>query len=99
MTMTKILVLQGANMNWLGKRQPEIYGRTTAAELDDKLRAYAREHDVEIEIFYTNTEGEAIDRIYRAADEGTAAVVMNPGGLCYAGYALRDCIKGVELPV
>ncbi len=97
--MTRLLVLQGANMNWLGRRQPEIYGRTTAAELDAMLRAHAAEHGYTLEILYTNQEGEAIDALYAAETGDVDAVVMNPGGLCYAGYALRDCMKGIELPV
>ncbi len=97
--MTRLLVLQGANMNWLGRRQPEIYGRTTAAELDAMLEAHAAEHGYEIEILYTNLEGEAIDALYAAETGDVDAVVMNPGGLCYTGFALRDCMKGIELPV
>ncbi|MEZ5866490.1 MAG: type II 3-dehydroquinate dehydratase [Geminicoccaceae bacterium] len=97
--MTKLLVLQGANMNWLGRRQPEIYGRTTAAELDAMLRAHAAEHGYTIEIAYHNHEGDAIDALYAAETGDVDAVVMNPGGFSYTGYALRDCIKGIELPV
>lgn len=97
--MTKLLVLQGANMNWLGRRQPEIYGRTTADELDALLRAHAAGHGYEIEIAYHNHEGDAIDALYAAETGDVDAVVMNPGGLCYTGYALRDCMKGIELPV
>ncbi|HRY26587.1 MAG: 3-dehydroquinate dehydratase [Geminicoccaceae bacterium] len=97
--MTRLLVLQGANMNWLGRRQPEIYGRTTAAELDTLLRAHAAEHGYEIEIVYKNHEGDAIDALYAAEAGDVDAVVLNPGGFSYAGYALRDCIKGIELPV
>jgi 3-dehydroquinate dehydratase-2 len=98
--MPKVLVLQGANMNWLGKRQPELYGTTTAAELDQMLERYAAEKSAGIEIFYTNHEGEAIERLYRAATDGDIdVVVMNPGGFSYSGYALRDCVKGITIPV
>lgn len=97
--MTKILVLQGANMNWLGRRQPEIYGTTTAAELDEMIRAHARDRGYEVEILYHSHEGDAIDALYEAESSDVDCVVMNPGGLCYAGYALRDCMKGIELPV
>ncbi len=97
--MTKILVLQGANMNWLGRRQPEIYGRTTADELDRLLEAHAAEHGYGIEIVYHNHEGDAIDALYAAEVGDIDAVVMNPGGLCHAGYALVDCMKGIQLPV
>ena len=94
----KILLLQGANMSYLGRRQPEIYGTTTAAELDEMLRAYAREQTFALEIFYSNIEGEAIDRLYRAVDEGFDGLVMNPAGFGYAGYALKDCLAALPFP-
>ena len=97
--MAKILVFQGANMIWLGVRQPEIYGTTTAAELDERIRAHAAKRGCEVEIFYTNVEGEGIDRLYQAHREGVDAIVMNPAGFSYAGYALRDAIKGIDVPV
>src|SRR5215468_2062508 len=98
MTATRILLVQGANLTYLGKREPVIYGTTTAAELDARLRAHAREKGYELEIFYTNVEGEAINRIYEAADAGVDGLVMNPAGFSYAGYALKDCVKGAGLP-
>ena len=96
--MTRILLVQGANLTYLGKREPAIYGTTTAAELDARLKAHARQKRYGLEIFYTNVEGEAINRIYRAADAGVDGLVMNPAGFSYAGYALKDCIKGAGLP-
>jgi 3-dehydroquinate dehydratase-2 len=97
--MTRILVLQGANLNWLGIREPEKYGTTTAAELDELIRRHAKEHGYEVEIAYCNIEGEAIEKLYDAHRRGTDAVVLNPGGFSYAGYALRDCILGIKVPV
>lgn len=97
--MTKILVLQGANMIRLGRRQPEIYGKTTAEELDGMIRDHARERGFDVEIAYHTHEGAVIDALCEAEDGGIDGVVMNPGGLCYSGYALRDCMKGIELPV
>jgi len=96
--MTKILLVQGANMAYLGKREPEIYGTTTAAELDEMLMRHARERGFELEIYYTHIEGEAIGRIYRAADEGVDGLLMNPAGFTHAGYALRDCLRAVRFP-
>jgi 3-dehydroquinate dehydratase-2 len=95
----KILLVQGANMSYLGKRQPEIYGTTTAAELDAMLHKRAEAAGYELEIFYTHIEGEAIGRIYAAADAGIDAVVINPAGFLHAGYALRDCLKALQVPV
>jgi 3-dehydroquinate dehydratase-2 len=94
----RVLLVQGANLTYLGKREPAIYGSTTPAELDARLLAHATERGYELEIFYTSHEGAAIDRIYEAADAGVDGLVMNPAGFTYAGYALRDCIKGAGLP-
>jgi 3-dehydroquinate dehydratase-2 len=96
--MEKILLLQGANMSFLGRRQPEIYGTTTAAELDAMLLDHARANGYQLEIFYTHIEGEAIGRLYRAVDEGVQGLVMNPAGFNYAGYALRDCVLAIPIP-
>jgi 3-dehydroquinate dehydratase II len=94
----KILVLQGANMSFLGRREPHIYGTTTAAQLDALLMQHAHANAYRLEIFYTNIEGEAIDRLYRAHDEGVQGLVMNPDGFNYAGYALRDCVRALPMP-
>ena len=96
--MRRILLIQGANMSYLGRRQPDIYGTTTAAELDAMLQAHARDNGYHLEIFYTHVEGEAIGRLYRAVDEGFDGVVMNPAGFTHAGYALRDCIQALPFP-
>ncbi len=96
--MTKILLLQGANMVWLGQREPELYGTTTANELDAIMRARAASAGITLDIFYANIEGEAIARIYQAVKEGVDGLLMNPAGFTYAGFALRDCIKAVSLP-
>jgi 3-dehydroquinate dehydratase-2 len=96
--VTKILLVQGANLTFLGRREPEIYGSTTQAELDAMLQRHAQDRGYELEIFYTNIEGEAINRIYQATDEGFDGLVMNPAGFTYAGFALKDCIKGAALP-
>jgi 3-dehydroquinate dehydratase II len=98
MAQPKILVIQGANMNWLGKREPEKYGTTTAAELDAMLRDHAAKNGYGLEIFYTNHEGACIDRIYQAVGEGVDALVMNPGGFTYAGRAIGDCIRATRIP-
>ena len=66
----KLRRVQGANLSYLGRREPQLYGTTSAAELDAILRAHARAHGYDIEIFYTGVEGEAIGRLYRAVDEG-----------------------------
>jgi 3-dehydroquinate dehydratase II len=96
--MWRILLIQGANMIHLGKREPQFYGTTTAKELDAMLHEHAQAKGYALEIYYTNVEGHAIDRIYAAAAEGIDGLVMNPAGFNYAGFALRGCIKGAALP-
>ena len=98
MSGLRILLVQGANMEWLGRRQPELYGTTSAAELDAMVQEFARARGVELEIFYTSREGDAIERIYQAARDGVDGLLMNPAGFTYAGHTLRDCLLGVALP-
>ena len=85
-------------MAYLGRREPEIYGPTTAAELDQTLQRHARERGIELEIYSTHIVGEAIGRIYRAADEKVDGLLMNPAGFIHAGYALRDCLRSMRFP-
>ena len=82
----------------LGKRQPELYGTTTAAELDALLLEEAKTLGVDLDIRYTNVEGEAIDWIYQADESGVDGLLFNPAGFVYAGYAQRDCLKAVSQP-
>ena len=96
--MPNILLIQGPNLSYLGKRQPEIYGRTTAAQLDALLKAHARSNKYQLDIFYTHSEPAAIERLYRAAEERCDGVVMNPAAFLFAGYALRDCLRAVPFP-
>jgi len=96
--MTRLLLVQGANMEWLGRRQPEIYGTTTAAELDALMMAEASRRSVTLDIRYTNIEGEAITWIYEAERQGQDGLLFNPAGFVYAGYALRDCLRGITMP-
>jgi len=96
--MTKIILIQGSNMNLLGIRQPEIYGTTSAAELDKMMNDYAEGKGFKLEIFYTNSEGECIDRIIKAYHDKVDVLVMNPGGFTYASHAIRDTIKGLKIP-
>lgn len=85
-------------MSWLGRREPELYGTVSAEDLEKMLTLHAMREGHSLKVFYTNTEGAAIDRIYRAVEEAADGLLMNPAGFSYAGYALRDCIKGAALP-
>ncbi len=91
----RILLIQGPNLTFLGRREPELYGTTTAAELDALVHDHAKRNGYSLEILYSHIEGEAIGRIYRAVDEGVDGLVMNPAGFMYAGFAMRDCLSAV----
>jgi len=96
--MPKILLIQGPNMSYLGKRQPELYGKTTAAQLDALLRAHARANKYRLDIFYTHSESAAIERLYSAVDDKVDGLVMNPAAFLFAGYPLRDTLRAVPFP-
>lgn len=85
-------------MEYLGRRQPELYGTTTAKELDNLLRRHARANGVELGILYTNTEGEAVSAIYKADRARIDGILFNPAGFLHAGHALRDCLRSIRAP-
>lgn len=94
----KLLLVQGANMEYLGRRQPELYGTTTAKELDNMLRRRAKALGVSLEILYTNTEGAAVSAIYKADRAKIDGILFNPAGFLHAGHALRDCLRSIGAP-
>lgn len=94
----RILFLNGPNLNLLGKRQPEIYGPTTLADIESRVRAKATELSVEIEFRQTNLEGELVTWIQKAA-ENSQAVVLNAAAYTHTSVALRDAIAAVPIPV
>jgi len=99
MSDTKILVLHGPNLNLLGSREPEIYGRETLADIDARLHALAAELGVGIEARQSNHEGELVTWIQGAGPEGFRAVIINAGAYTHTSVALRDALTASGLPV
>jgi 3-dehydroquinate dehydratase-2 len=96
--MPKLLLLNGPNLNLLGTREPEVYGRETLADVEAAARKTAGARGAEIECFQSNHEGALIDRIHAAKQAGVDAIVINPGGLTHTSVALRDALAGVAIP-
>jgi 3-dehydroquinate dehydratase-2 len=94
---SRILLLNGPNLNLLGTREPETYGRATLPEIEKRLAALAKNADVDFEAFQSNHEGELIDRVQQARDRHDA-ILINPGGLTHSSVALRDAIAAVGVP-
>lgn len=96
--MALVLVLNGPNLNLLGSREPEIYGRETLADIRTALVQMASLQGHELEFLQSNAEHELIDRIHRARDDGAAWILINPGALTHTSIALRDALLGVAIP-
>jgi 3-dehydroquinate dehydratase-2 len=95
----KILVVQGAGMNMRGKTQTEIFGTMTLDQYNQHIAQYAKELDLTVEIFHSNIEGDVINRLYQANDEGFAGALFNPAGFSRGYPALTAAISQVGFPV
>lgn len=96
--MTKILLLNGPNLNLLGTREPQVYGHDTLADVEAMVTKIATQRGAAIECLQSNHEGVLIDRIHAARLDGTGCIVINPGGLTHTSVALRDALAGVAVP-
>jgi len=96
--MANILVLNGPNLNLLGSREPEHYGRRTLADIDRRLADKASRAGHELHSFQSNAEGELVERVHRARDEDTAFIIINPAAFTHTSVALRDALSAVAIP-
>jgi len=96
--VAKILVLHGPNLNLLGTREPEIYGRATLADIDSELGRLAKAAGHSVSALQSNAEHALIDRVHAAREDGTAFILINPGALTHTSIALRDAFAAVQIP-
>jgi len=96
--MAQILVLHGPNLNLLGTREPEVYGRTTLAGIDEALRTRADAAGHALATFQSNDEAALIDRVQGARDDGTAFILINPAAYTHTSVALRDALAAIGVP-
>lgn len=107
MAPRRILLINGPNLNLLGKREPHIYGSTTLSEVESQATVQASTLAIHLETFQSNHEGAIVDRIQQAAgwgpntttgDEKVSAIIINPGGLTHTSVIVRDALLGVDIP-
>lgn len=94
----KLLILNGANINMLGIREPDIYGRQTFQDLINSVQAHADEIGVQVEFYQSNHEGDLVDAIQKAYFDGTDGIVFNPGAYTHTSLAIADAVKAVGIP-
>lgn len=94
----RILVIHGPNLNLLGTREPEHYGRVTLSDINLSLSRMAEAVDVDLEAFQSNHEGALIERIHAAREQGVKAIIINPAAYTHTSVALRDALAGVAIP-
>jgi 3-dehydroquinate dehydratase-2 len=96
--MSRILVLNGPNLNLLGTREPGIYGHLTLAGIQQQLQRQAEEAGVALDFFQSNAEHELIERIHQAPGQGVGFIIINPAGYTHTSVALRDALLAVAIP-
>ena len=93
-----ILVLNGPNLNLLGSREPEVYGTDTLEDIEKNLNSIAKEQNVNINFYQSNSENELINKLHAAKEEKIDAIIINPGAFTHTSIALRDAFLGVNIP-
>ena len=93
-----VLVVNGPNLNSLGKRKPDIYGHHTLRDIEESIQSQAEELGLAVECFQSNSEGEIVDHLYQAQAEGCRYVIINAGALTHSSVSVRDALESVEIP-
>ena len=96
--MKNILVLHGPNLNLLGSRQPDVYGRVTLNEINESLKALAGKSGANLFCFQSNAEAELVERVQQARADGTQFIIINPAAFTHTSVALRDALAAVGIP-
>ena len=96
--MAKLLVLHGPNLNLLGSREPEVYGRDTLADIDARLAAQAQAAGHQLASFQSNAEHALVERVQQARDEAIDWILINPAAFTHTSIALRDALAAVAIP-
>jgi 3-dehydroquinate dehydratase-2 len=96
--MKNVLVLHGPNLNLLGSREPDVYGRVTLNEINDRLMALAAKSGASLFSFQSNAESELVERVQQARADGTQFIIINPAAFTHTSVALRDALAAVAIP-
>ncbi|MCG2715083.1 MAG: type II 3-dehydroquinate dehydratase [Candidatus Marinimicrobia bacterium] len=95
--MESFRIIHGPNLNLLGKRKPEVYGKLTLNEINRKIRDFAESKGVSVDIIQSNHEGDIIDAIQKSG--GYSGIILNPGGFTHSSVAIRDAVEAIDVPV
>jgi 3-dehydroquinate dehydratase-2 len=95
---SRVLIINGPNLNLLGTREPAIYGAKTLAHIEAELREVARRSRIEVDFFQSNHEGGLVDRLHQARTDGTDFIILNAGAYTHSSIAVRDALAAVALP-
>jgi 3-dehydroquinate dehydratase-2 len=96
--MAKLLLLNGPNLNLLGSREPEIYGSDTLADIAERLSKHAKKENHQLAHFQSNTEGELVNHIHQASQDGVSFILFNPAAYTHTSIAIRDALLGTKIP-
>lgn len=96
--MNKVLVINGPNLNLLGQREKDVYGETTLDDINQALTELAQDNDIELEFFQSNHEGDMVDKIGQAKEQGFCAILMNPAAYTHTSVAIRDAVAAIDMP-